>query len=161
MAQPAPVFDDLETLRTAIADAGATRVVLANGCFDPLHVGHVRYLAEAVAHGDFLVVAVNNDRSTRRLKGEGRPVVNERDRASIVAALRMVSAVYLFGDDDIAPVLEELRPDVHARETDETVDTAPGRETTRRPGLKTVIIGDSASHASRENLRGIRSRRGE
>jgi rfaE bifunctional protein nucleotidyltransferase chain/domain len=155
---PAAVFTDAAALCEWVAASGARRVVLANGCFDPLHVGHVRYLAGAKTHGDFLVVAVNNDESTRRLKGKGRPVVADVDRASVVAALEVVDAVYVFGDDDVVPILEQLRPAVHARGTDYSVDTVPEVEVSRRLGVETVITGDEKTHASHEVLRRIRDR---
>src|SRR4029077_6391836 len=99
----APIFDDVAVLRSHV---GTTRaVVLANGCFAPLHVGHVRYLEDARSYGDFLVVALNNDASTRRLKGEGRPVVGELDRAQLLAALAVVDAVLLFAADNVEDIL--------------------------------------------------------
>jgi len=132
-------------------------VVLANGCFDPLHVGHVRYLAGAKEHGDFLVVALNDDESTRMVKGESRPAVGENDRAEIVASLRAVDAVLLFSQRDVSDILEALRPHYHAKGTDYTVDTVPELETSRRLGIETVIVGDPKSHASREVLRKLKA----
>ena len=90
-------------------------MVVANGCFDPLHVGHIRYLRDAAARGDFLVVALHGDKSTRRLKGEGRPVVPALDRAEMLAGLEMVDAVLVFAEDDVSGLLETLRPCVHAK----------------------------------------------
>lgn len=132
-------------------------MVLANGCFDPLHVGHVRYLAGAKEHGDFLVVALNDDESTRMVKGESRPAVGENDRAEIVASLRAVDAVLLFSQRDVSDILEALRPHYHAKGTDYTVDTVPELETSRRLGIETVIVGDPKSHASREVLRKLKA----
>lgn len=153
---PAPIYADIGALLARLDRAGAGRIVLANGCFDPVHVGHVRYLHGARACGDFLVVAVNNDDSTRRLKGAGRPVTAEADRAALLAAFGSVDAVVLFGDDTVAGILEALRPDVHAKGTDYTEETVPERETSRRLGIETVIVGDPKSHASREIVSRIR-----
>ncbi|HKW13002.1 MAG TPA: adenylyltransferase/cytidyltransferase family protein, partial [Candidatus Krumholzibacteria bacterium] len=135
-AVSAPVFDDVAAVSAYAATAGATRVVLANGCFDPLHVGHVRYLEDARTHGDFLVVALNNDASTRRLKGEGRPVVGELDRAQLLAALAVVDAVLLFAADNVEDILSALRPAVHAKGTDYTEATVPERAVAQRLGIR-------------------------
>lgn len=153
----ARIFGDVDALRAFVASSGARRVVLANGCFDPLHVGHTRYLAEAKQHGDFLVVAVNDDAGARRLKGEARPVVAAADRARLVAALEAVDAVLVFGDDDVARILETLRPHVHAKGTDYTTDTVPERGVAARLGIETVIAGDAKSHASREVVARLRA----
>jgi|SRR5688572_14390036 len=153
----APVFDDVAALRAHVAARAATRVVLANGSFDPLHVGHVRYLEAARPHGDFLVVAINNDDSTRRLKGDGRPVVDAPARAQLLAALACVDAVLLFGDDNVERILETLRPSVHAKGTDYTAESVPERATARRLGIETVITGDPKRHASRDIVVRIRS----
>lgn len=153
---PAPIYPDIETLAKTIDRDACGRIVLANGCFDPLHVGHVRYLDEARSHGDFLVVALNNDDSTHRLKGDGRPVVKETDRAAILASIAGVDAVVLFSEDTVAEILEMLRPAVHAKGTDYTVETVPEREVARRLGIDTVIAGDPKSHASRDIVDAIR-----
>jgi rfaE bifunctional protein nucleotidyltransferase chain/domain len=153
---PATVHGDCAAVRAAIADAGAVRVVLANGCFDPMHVGHARYLADAAAHGDYLVVAVNDDVGTRRIKGEGRPVVPAPDRAMLVAALWCVDAVLLFPDDTVERLLREIRPAVHAKGTDYTTETVPEREIARELGIETVIAGDPKMHASREVVARVR-----
>jgi rfaE bifunctional protein nucleotidyltransferase chain/domain len=152
----APIFDNAGALEAYAARAGARAVVLANGCFDPLHVGHVRYLEDARTHGDFLVVALNNDDSARRLKGAGRPVVPELDRAALLAALSCVDAVLLFGTDNVEGILAALRPAVHAKGTDYTEATVPEAEAARRLGIRTVIAGDAKSHASRDILAKIR-----
>jgi len=156
----APIFDAVGPLAETIRRAGAKRVVLGNGCFDPLHVGHVRYLNDARSHGDFLVVALNGDASTHRLKGEGRPVVPELDRAVVLCGLTPVDAVLIFNDDNVEPILEALRPDVHAKGTDYSVDTVPEIETARRLGIETVIVGDPKAHASRDVLGRIRGGKG-
>lgn len=156
---PAVISRDVESVRAAAAAAGARVLVLANGCFDPLHVGHVRYLEDARTHGDFLVVALNNDESTRRLKGNDRPIVPELDRAALLAALRCVDAVLLFGTDNVEEILASLRPAVHAKGTDYTEATVPEADAARRLGIRTVITGDAKSHASREIVAKVR--RGE
>jgi len=156
---PAAISRDVESVRAAAAAAGARVLVLANGCFDPLHVGHVRYLEDARTHGDFLVVALNNDESTRRLKGNDRPIVPELERATLLAALRCVDAVLLFGTDNVEEILASLRPAVHAKGTDYTEATVPEADAARRLGIRTVITGDAKSHASREIVAKVR--RGE
>ena len=150
------VSSDIEAVRECAARAGARALVLANGCFDPLHVGHVRYLEDARTHGDFLVVALNNDDSTRRLKGSDRPVVPELDRAALLAALACVDAVLLFGTDNVESILAALVPAVHAKGTDYTEATVPEAEAARRLGIRTVITGDAKSHASREIVAKVR-----
>lgn len=150
MNEAAPVFRQLDELKRAIADSGAGRVVLANGCFDPVHVGHVRYLDGARQHGDYLVVAINDDVSTRALKGSTRPVMKDDDRARVVSSFAVVDAVLVFAGADVVSILEELRPACHAKGTDYTVDTVPEIATSRRLGIETVIVGDPKSHASRE-----------
>jgi len=115
----APVFFSIEPLLEHISATGPPGVVLADGCFDPLHVGHIRYLRGAAARGDFLVVALHSDESTRRLKGEGRPVVTARDRADVLAALEMVDAVLVFEEDDVTGVLGALGPAVHIKRVPE------------------------------------------
>ncbi len=152
----APIFRDIDSVRRFIADAGAKRIVLANGGFDPLHVGHVRYLEDAKTHGDCLVVAINNDESTKRLKGPLRPVVAETERARLVAALEPVDAVVLFAESDVTAILERLRPDVHAKGTDYTAQTVPERAVAQRLGIETVITGDPKTHASRDIVARVR-----
>jgi rfaE bifunctional protein nucleotidyltransferase chain/domain len=122
------------------------RVALANGCFDVLHVGHVRYLNASRAEADLLVVAVNGDDSVRRLKGAGRPVVPAADRARLVAALRAVDHVLVFDQDDARSLLLELRPDVHCKGTDYTPDTVPERDVVRSYGGRVAIVGDPKNH---------------
>lgn len=155
-SRAAPVFDDVVGVRAHADAADARVVVLANGCFDPLHVGHVRYLEDARRCGDFLVVAINNDASTRRIKGEGRPVVGEKDRACLVASLACVDAVLVFGADNVEDILSELHPAVHAKGTDYTEATVPEAAIARRLGIRTVITGDAKTHASREIVARVR-----
>src|SRR5262249_35930354 len=124
-----PLVTDAELVdRVAEARRAGKRVAFANGCFDLLHVGHVRYLQGAAREGDVLVVAINNDASVRALKGEGRPILDEAARAELVGALRGVDAVVLFGDRTVERLLRLLKPDVHCKGTDYTVDTVPERE---------------------------------
>jgi rfaE bifunctional protein nucleotidyltransferase chain/domain len=147
-----------EELQKAIADrkCGGERVVFANGCFDTLHVGHVRYLEGARREGDVLVVAVNDDVSVCGLKGPGRPILNERARADLVAALRAVDYVVLFHEPNVEPLLELLRPDVHAKGTDYTADTVPEREVASRLGIRVAIVGDPKNHSTRGFIETVR-----
>jgi rfaE bifunctional protein nucleotidyltransferase chain/domain len=126
----------------------ARRIVLANGCFDILHVGHVRYLEDAKAQGDFLVVALNTDESVRALKGEGRPLVPLRERAEILRSLRCVDVVTAFGEKTLEATLREIRPDVHAKGTDYTRDTVPERAVDIELGIEIAICGDPKSRSS-------------
>jgi len=132
-------------------------VALANGCFDVLHVGHVRYLEGASAEADVLVVGVNGDGSVRRLKGEGRPVLPAGDRAVLVAALRAVDHVVVFEEDDVRALLLALRPDVHCKGTDYTPDTVPEREVVRSYGGRVAIVGDPKDHDTRKLIAKVRA----
>ena len=129
------------------------RITLANGNFDLLHVGHVRYLEGAKALGGKLVVAVNSDDSVRALKGEGRPVMPERERAEIVAALAAVDAVVIFPELDVRAIIREIRPDVQAKGTDYTLDSVPERDAVAECGGKIEIVGDPKRHSSSDILR--------
>ncbi|MCL6480495.1 MAG: adenylyltransferase/cytidyltransferase family protein [Firmicutes bacterium] len=151
----------LDQLQQRLAEhrARGARIVLANGVFDLLHVGHVRYLAGARAEGDVLVVAVNSDASTRQLKGPGRPLLDEQARAALVAAVAVVDYVTVFSTPNVEPLLETLRPDVHAKGTDYTPTTVPERETARRLGIRVAIVGDPKHHSSRELLARLREGR--
>ncbi|MCS6885791.1 MAG: adenylyltransferase/cytidyltransferase family protein [Acidobacteriota bacterium] len=133
----------------------ATKVVLANGCFDLLHVGHVRYLQAARLLGDVLVVAVNSDRSVRELKGEGRPLVPQHERAELVAALRCVDYVTVFDGTTVSDLLLLLKPDVHAKGTDYTIDSVPEREVVRSYGGTVAIVGDPKEHSTTALLNSI------
>ena len=137
----------------AAADRAAGRTLaFANGCFDLLHVGHVRYLRGAAAEADRLLVAVNGDRSVAALKGNGRPVQAAAERAEIVAAFEMVDYVVIFEETTVAALLERFRPDVHCKGTDYTVDTVPEREVIRACGGRTAIVGDPKDHSTRDLL---------
>ena len=131
--------------------AGKT-IAFANGCFDLLHVGHVRYLQGAAAEADRLIVAVNDDSSVRLLKGLGRPVLAASDRAELVAALRGVDYVVIFSDPDVNRLIGVLKPDVHCKGTDYTVDSVPERDAVRAYGGRTAIVGDPKTHATRDLL---------
>ena len=135
--------------------AGRT-IAFANGCFDLLHVGHVRYLQGAAAEADRLVVAVNSDSSVRTLKGANRPILPEHDRAELVAALRGVSYVVEFSDPNVERLLLLLKPDVHCKGTDYTLESVPERETVRAYGGRIAIVGDPKDHSTRDLLARIR-----
>jgi len=129
------------------------RITLANGNFDLLHVGHVRYLAGAKALGGKLVVAINSDNSVRALKGEGRPVMPEQERAEIVAALASVDAVVIFPELDVRAIIREIRPDIQAKGTDYTVESVPERDAVAECGGRVAIVGDPKDHSTTEILR--------
>ncbi len=131
-------------------------IVFTNGCFDLLHVGHIRYLRGAKALGDILVVALNNDASTLRLKGTGRPLTPQAERLEIIAALEMVDFVTLFETDTVGPLLTLLKPHIHAKGTDYTEDTVPEREIVKGYGGRVVIVGDPKNHASSKLIESIR-----
>ncbi len=126
------------------------RVVFANGCFDVLHVGHIRYLREARALGDVLIVAVNDDASARALKGEGRPWMTQEDRLEILSALSCVDHLILFGEGDVSRLLRRLKPHVHAKGTEYTVETVPERDVVLEYGGETAITGDPKTRSSTE-----------
>jgi len=133
------------------------KIVFANGVFDLLHVGHVRYLQSARAEGDLLVVGINSDGSTAKLKGEGRPILTERARAALVAALAAVDYVVIFDELDVQSLLRELQPDVHAKGTDYTPDTVPERDIAKLLGIRIAIVGDPKQHSTRELLARFRA----
>jgi len=130
--------------------------VLANGCFDILHAGHVRYLEGARREGGVLVVAINSDASVCGLKGPGRPILSAQARAELVAALAAVDCVVIFDEPDVRALLRDLRPNVHAKGTDYTVDTVPEREEAARLGIRIAIVGDSKQHSTRDLVSRIR-----
>jgi len=147
-----------ESLRAKLAEHNqrGQRVVFANGCFDTLHVGHVRYLEGARREGDILVVGVNADSSVCALKGPGRPILAENARALLVAALRAVDYVVLFSEPSVESLLEDLRPHVHAKGTDYTLGTVPERTTAARLGIQVAIVGDPKDHSTRDLLESVR-----
>ncbi|HKT80609.1 MAG TPA: adenylyltransferase/cytidyltransferase family protein [Vicinamibacterales bacterium] len=135
--------------------ADGRSIAFANGCFDLLHVGHIRYLRGAADEADRLIVAVNDDRSVRGLKGEGRPILTAADRAELVAALRGVDYVVVFSDPNVERLLTLLKPDVHCKGTDYTVETVPERAVVQSYGGRTAIVGDPKDHATRDLLKKI------
>ena len=132
------------------------KIAFANGAFDVLHVGHIRYLEGAKREGDRLIVAINSDESVRALKGPTRPILNQFDRAELVAALRAVDYVVIFDEPTVAPLLELLRPDVHCKGTDYTVETVPERETVKAYGGRIAIVGDPKDHSTTDLLSRLR-----
>jgi rfaE bifunctional protein nucleotidyltransferase chain/domain len=136
--------------RIASARASGARIVLANGCFDVLHVGHVRYLAGARQLGDILVVGINSDEQVAIQKGAGRPVLPENERAEIVAALESVTYVTIFDEPTVEQLLLELKPDVHAKGTDYTAESVPERDVVRSYGGEVAIVGDPKDHSTTE-----------
>jgi D-glycero-beta-D-manno-heptose 1-phosphate adenylyltransferase len=147
---------DLEEAVLSERAEGRT-IAFANGCFDVLHVGHVRYLAGAAAEADMLVVAINDDDSVKALKGPGRPILSGVDRAEMVAALEDVDYVVLFSDPDVHRLLRLLKPDVHCKGTDYTPETVPERETVLAYGGRIAIVGDPKDHSTRDLLAHIRT----
>ena len=147
------VLSESDLVEAVTRDRAAGRTVaFANGCFDLLHVGHIRYLQAAAAEADRLIVAVNDDRSVAGLKGEGRPILLAADRAELVAALRGVDYVIVFGDPDVGRLLRLVQPDVHCKGTDYTVDSVPERAVVLSYGGRIAIVGDEKRHATRELL---------
>lgn len=143
---------DLVNETDRMRSSGST-IILANGCFDLFHVGHVRYLAGAKALGGVLVVGINSDRQTRFLKGEGRPFMPENERAELVSALRCVDLVTIFDEPTVEELIRAIKPDYHAKGTDYTTDTVPERETVREYGGQVAIVGDPKDHSSTELIR--------
>jgi len=137
------------------ANRGDKKLVLANGCFDILHIGHIRYLEEAKSFGDLLLVAVNSDSSVRKLKGEGRPVVSERERASIIAALRFVDYVVVFEESDVCSIIREAQPDIHCKGGDYKEEDVPEREEVIRNGGIVKIAGGKKLRSSSDLIRKI------
>ncbi len=134
------------------------RIVFANGVFDLLHAGHIRYLQAARREGDLLVVGINSDASTRNLKGEGRPILTERARAALVSSLAAVDYVVIFDEPDVNSLLREFHPDVHAKGTDYTADTVPERELAVLLGIRVAIVGDPKRHSTRDLVARMRQR---
>ena len=150
------IVSEAGLLEAVARDRAAGRTLaFANGCFDLLHVGHVRYLRAAAAEADRLIVAVNDDRSVAALKGPGRPILPASDRAELVAALRGVSYVVVFGDPNVERLLLLVKPDVHCKGTDYTVESVPERAIVRQYGGRTAIVGDPKTHATRDLLKRI------
>jgi len=147
-----------EELVAIIAEqkSSGKKVVLANGCFDLFHVGHIRYLEGAKAAGDFLIVAVNSDEQVVKQKGQGRPFMPENERAEIIAALRCVDLVTIFPEPTVAEVIRAIKPDFHAKGTDYTSDSVPEKDIVAEVGGKVIIVGDPKDHSSSDMLRKMR-----
>ena len=156
----AEALERAELLRRVAEDRAAGRsIAFANGCFDLLHVGHIRYLEAAAHEADRLIVAINDDESVRHLKGEGRPILTAADRAELVAALRCVDYVVIFSEPTVGPLLEVIRPDVHCKGTDYTPDSVPERDIVKAYGGRIAIVGDPKDHSTRDLLARIERRR--
>jgi rfaE bifunctional protein nucleotidyltransferase chain/domain len=153
----APVLErDALVARAAETRGNGSVIVLANGCFDLFHVGHIRYLTGAKALGDCLIVGINSDAQVRKLKGVERPFTPERERAEIVAALRFVDFVTIFDEPTVENLIRAVRPDFHAKGTDYTVESVPEREIVKEIGGQTAIVGDPKNHSSTEILKKLR-----
>src|SRR6266852_7791639 len=155
----APILTETELMRVARDERAAGKsIAFANGVFDVLHVGHVRYLQEAAKEADVLIVGVNGDDSVRALKGEGRPVTNERERAELVSAIRGVSYVTIFHDSSPARLIAVLKPDVHCKGTDYAADSVPERDVVLAYGGRIAIVGDPKEHSTSAILQKMRGR---
>jgi D-glycero-beta-D-manno-heptose 1-phosphate adenylyltransferase len=157
MSAPILSRDELKAFADGVRSNGQ-KLILANGCFDLIHAGHVRYLAGAKALGGRLLVAVNSDRQVRGLKGEGRPVTSQDERAEIIAAFRFVDAVTIFDDPTVEEIIRTVRPDFHAKGTDYTADSVPEREIVRELGGQVAIVGDPKDHSSTDFLAALKQR---
>ena len=150
----APILDRNRLIaRVAIERRKGAKIVLANGCFDLFHVGHIRYLSGAKALGDCLIVGINSDEQVRNLKGDNRPLMPEWERAEIVSAFKFVDYVTIFPEPTVAELIRAIRPDFHAKGTDYTTETVPEREIVREYGGKVAIVGDPKDHSSTELIK--------
>lgn len=155
------ILNEDELVRVTNADRAAGKTIaFANGCFDVLHVGHTRYLAGAAAEADRLIVAVNDDRSVAALKGKGRPIFSAADRAEMVAAVDNVDYVVTFSDPDVNRLISLLRPDVHCKGSDYTIDSVPERHTVLAHGGRVAIVGDPKDHSTRDLIARIKLDKG-
>lgn len=139
--------------KTKLARQAGRTIVFANGCFDVLHAGHIRYLQGARALGDLLIVAINSDEQVKALKGNGRPILAERDRAELVASIEGVEFVTIFDEPTVEQLLLAIKPDIHAKGTDYTEETVPERDVVRSFGGRTAIVGDPKNHSTSEMLK--------
>ena len=145
----APILDRANLAeKVAVERKNGAIIVLANGCFDFFHVGHIRYLSEAKALGDCLIVGINSDEQVRKLKGKNRPLVPEKERAEIISALKFVDLVTIFKEPTVEELIRALRPDFHAKGTDYTTETVPERQIVAECGGKVMIVGDPKNHSS-------------
>jgi rfaE bifunctional protein nucleotidyltransferase chain/domain len=155
----APVLDERDLTDAIARERAAGRTIaFANGCFDVLHVGHIRYLQEAAKEADVLVVGVNGDESVCELKGTGRPVMNEAERAEIIAAIRGVSYVTIFSERSPGRLIGDLKPDVHCKGTDYTQDSVPEADIVRSYGGRIAIVGDPKDHSTTEFLKRMKAK---
>lgn len=141
--------------RVAIERRGGAKIVLANGCFDLFHVGHIRYLAGAKQLGDILIVGINSDEQVRKLKGANRPFMPETERAEMISALRFVNYVTIFDEPTVEELIRAVRPDFHAKGTDYTTETVPEKEIVKEYGGQTAIVGDPKDHSSTELIKKV------
>lgn len=152
----APVLDRQELIERVSAEKNrGAKIVLANGCFDLFHVGHIRYLVGAKELGDILVVGINSDEQVKKLKGENRPFINETERAEIVSALSFVDFVTIFDEPTVTELIRAVRPDFHAKGTDYTTETVPEREIVKEYGGQTAIVGDPKDHSSSDLIQTV------
>ena len=155
----APILTRTELISRVASERNAGKlIILANGCFDLIHAGHIRYLAGAKALGGKLLVAVNSDRQVCVLKGDGRPTASQSERAEIIAAIRFVDAVTVFDEPTVEDIIRIVRPDFHAKGTDYTKETVPEREMVREYGGQVAIVGDPKDHSSTELFRSFRGK---
>jgi cytidyltransferase-related domain len=154
----APILDRGPLIEeTASRRAAGQKIILANGCFDLIHAGHIRYLAGAKELGGTLVVGINSDKQVSILKGHGRPYITETERAEIISAFRCVDLVTIFDEPTVEELILAIRPDFHAKGTDYTADTVPEREIVRRYGGQVAIVGDPKDHSSTELIASLKS----
>src|SRR5678815_148024 len=152
----APFLSRTELIsRVAVERAAGNVIILTNGCFDLIHAGHIRNLNGAKELGGFLVVGLNSDRQVAHLKGSGRPYISENERAEIIASLRCVDVVTVFDEPTVDDLIEDIRPDIHAKGTDYTVDSVPERERVRGYGGRVAIVGDPKDHSSTDLIKTI------
>ncbi|CAN5471449.1 D-glycero-beta-D-manno-heptose 1-phosphate adenylyltransferase [soil metagenome] len=150
----APILERTRLIaRASIERSKGAKIVLTNGCFDLIHVGHIRYLAGAKALGDILIVGINSDEQVRKLKGENRPFMNETERAEIVSAFSFVDFVTVFDEPTVTELIRAIRPDFHAKGTDYTTETVPEREIVKEYGGQVAIVGDPKDHSSTQLIR--------
>ena len=152
----APILDRTRLIaRVAVEHQKGAKIVLANGCFDLFHVGHIRYLAGAKELGDCLIVGINSDEQVKKLKGENRPFMPEQERAEVLSALRFIDFVTIFNEPTVEELIRAIRPDFHAKGTDYTTESVPEREIVIKCGGQVAIVGDAKNHSSTELIRKV------
>jgi D-glycero-beta-D-manno-heptose 1-phosphate adenylyltransferase len=147
-------IEEIKGIAARIHSSGG-RIVFVNGCFDLLHAGHVRYLQHARELGDALILGINSDACVQKLKGQGRPLQSEKDRAEILASMDCVDYILVFSEPTVDALLMELKPDIHAKGTDYTEDSVPERATVLAYGGQTAIVGDVKNHSTRDLIKTI------